>query len=76
VGQPNWQSSAIQAGLNLAVGVDPSSLQLAQPTQQTIDGLPYISASGTYPFHSVTPLVGALLGNPINLQVSTSVLAG
>ncbi len=76
IGQPNWQALSVQAGLDLAVGVDPSALQLSQPTQQTIDGLPYISAQGTYRFHSVTPLVGALLGDPINMQVMTSVLAG
>ena len=76
VGQPNWQALSVQAGLNLAVGVDPGALQLSQPTQQTLDGLPYISAQGTYRFHSVTPLVGALLGDPINMQVATSVPAG
>ena len=76
VGQPNWQALSVQAGLNLAVGIDPGALQLSQPTQQTLDGLPYISAQGTYRFHSVTPLVGALLGDPINMQVATSVPAG
>jgi TadE-like protein len=76
VAQSDWQVSAVQAGLNFAVGVDTSALQLNQPTQQTIDGLPYISASGTYRFHSLTPLVGALLGDPVNMQVATSVLAG
>jgi Flp pilus assembly protein TadG len=74
--QANWQSAAVQAGMNLAIGVDASALQLAQPSQQTIDGLTYISASGSYSFHSVTPLVGAFLGNPINMQVATAVLAG
>jgi Flp pilus assembly protein TadG len=77
VNQANWQSAAVQAGLNLAIGVDPAALHLAQPTQQTTPtGLTYISASGNYAFHTVTPLVGALLGNPINLQVGTAVLAG
>ena len=75
--QANWQSAAIQAGLNLAIGVDPSALQLAQPTQQTTPtGLTYISASGSYAFHTVTPLVSAFLGNPINMQVATAALAG
>jgi Flp pilus assembly protein TadG len=77
VQQADWQSAALQAGHNLAIGVDPSELQLAPPTQQTTPtGLTYISASGNYSFHSVTPLVGALLGNPINMQVTTAVLAG
>jgi Flp pilus assembly protein TadG len=75
-GQSNWQANAQQAGRNLAVGLDTAGLQLAQPSQQTIDGLTYISASGSYSFHSVTPLVGAFLGNPINMQVATAVLAG
>lgn len=75
VGQTGWQASSVQAGFNLAVGVDTSALQLNEPTQQTLDGLPYISASGTYRFHSVTPLVGAFLGDPINIQVATSALA-
>ena len=75
--QANWQSAAVQAGLNVAIGVDPAALQLAQPTRQTTPtGLTYINASGSYSFHSVTPLVGALLGNPINMQVVTAVLAG
>jgi hypothetical protein len=41
-----------------------------------IDQLTFIRASGSYSFHSVTPLVGALLGDPINVQVATAVLAG
>jgi TadE-like protein len=76
LGEPNWQTASIQAGRNLAVGIDGSALQLNPPTQQTIDQLTYISASGSYSFHSVTPLVGALLGNPINMPVATAALAG
>lgn len=76
LGQSNWQTAAVQAGLNLAVGIDPTALQLNTPTQQVTGQLTYISASGSYSFHSVTPLVGALLGNPINVQVATAVLAG
>ena len=77
VGAANWATAAVQAGLNLAVGVDPAALSLSvQQSQQPLDGLPYITASGTYQFHSITPLVGALLGDPINIQVATSVLAG
>jgi len=74
--ESNWQTAAVQAGMNLAVGVDASELHLNTPTQQAIDGLTYISASGSYSFHSLTPLVGSLLGNPINMQVATSVPAG
>jgi Flp pilus assembly protein TadG len=72
----NWQTASVQAGLNLTVGVDPNALQLSTPTQQTIDQLTYISATGSYSFHSVTPLVGSLLGSTITMQVATSVLAG
>ena len=76
VGETGWAAAAQQAGMNLAVGIDQSALNLtvAAPTQ--MDGLPYIRASGTYRFHSITPLVGALLGDPIIIQVDTSVLAG
>lgn len=71
----NWDQAARQAGLNLAIGIDPASLVLT-PTQTTMDGLTYITVSGTYPFHTLTPLVRALLGDPINMSVNTSVLAG
>jgi hypothetical protein len=75
VGQGGWATAAVQAGVNLAVGVDPSALTLTVGTT-TIDGLPYINASGTYRFHSLTPLVGAVLGDPIPISVDTSALAG
>lgn len=74
--EPNWQTAAVQSGMNLAVGVDTSALQLSTPSQQVIDQLTYIRASGSYSFHSVTPLVSALLGDPINVQVATAMLAG
>jgi Flp pilus assembly protein TadG len=67
--------AAQQAGVNLAVGIDPAALSLCVGTTQ-IDALPYITVSGTYQFHSVTPLVGALLGDPITIEVKTSALAG
>jgi Flp pilus assembly protein TadG len=67
--------AAQQAGSNLAVGIDPAALSLCVGTTQ-IDALPYITVSGTYQFHSVTPLVGALLGDPITIEVKTSALAG
>jgi hypothetical protein len=41
-----------------------------------IDALTYISVTGAYLFHSVTPLVGAFLGDPITIQVNTSAIAG
>jgi hypothetical protein len=75
VGESGWDTAAVRAGLNLAVGVDPASLTLTASTT-TIDALPYISVSGTYRFHSLTPLVGTLLGDPINIRVDTSALAG
>src|SRR5690349_6885402 len=60
VGESGWAAAAVQAGVNLAVGIDTTSLTLTAGTT-TIDALPYISVSGTYRFHSLTPLVGALL---------------
>jgi Flp pilus assembly protein TadG len=73
--ESGWMSAAQQAGMNLAVGVDTAALTLNVATQQ-IDALPYIRVSGTYRFHSITPFVGALLGDPITIQVDTSALAG
>ncbi len=80
VGEAGWQTAARQAGLNLSVGVDPSALNLSVGT--TIAdappylGVTYISVSGTYRFHSLTPFVGALLGDPISISVDTSAIAG
>ncbi len=75
VGEAGWAAAAVQAGTNLAVGLDPAALSLTAGTQ-TIDALPYVTVSGTYQFHSVTPLVGGLLGDPINIRVDTATLAG
>jgi Flp pilus assembly protein TadG len=75
VGETDWKAAAVQAGTNLAVGLDPTALELT-PTTQTIDMLPFITVSGNYQFHSITPLVGRLLGDPINIHVDTSTLAG
>lgn len=75
VGDANWSTAATQAGVNLAVGIDPSALQLT-PTTRQIDALTYINVTGSYRFQSLTPMVGALLGNPITIRVDTSVLAG
>jgi Flp pilus assembly protein TadG len=72
---PNWQTQATQAGLNLAVGIDTSALQLT-PATQLRGSLTYINVTGSYRFQSLTPMVGALLGNPITIRVDTSVLAG
>ncbi|TME37659.1 MAG: pilus assembly protein [Chloroflexi bacterium] len=75
VGEPGWMAAAAQAGANLAVGVNPSDLTLT-PTAATVDALPYIHVTGAYRFHSVTPLVSALLGDPLMIQVETYALAG
>jgi Flp pilus assembly protein TadG len=74
-GETNWALAAQQAGLNLAVGIDPAALSLTISTLQ-IDNVPYIRTRGSYTFHSITPLVGALLGDPITIQVDTSAVAG
>ena len=68
-------AAAQQASMNLAVGVDPANLSLSVSTTQ-MDGLTYIYVNGTYRFHSVTPLVAALLGDPISIRVVTSAPAG
>jgi Flp pilus assembly protein TadG len=75
--QPGWDTQARQAGLNLAVGVDASALSVTV-TQTTIDASlqPYVRAEVTYPFRSLTPLIGTLLGDPLPLTASTVVLAG
>jgi Flp pilus assembly protein TadG len=75
VGEAGWASAAVQAGTNFAVGLDTAALSLTAGTQ-TIDALPYITVSGTYQFHSITPMVGALLGDPISIRVDTATLAG
>jgi hypothetical protein len=75
VGEAGWAGAAVQAGTNLAVGLDPAALSLTVVTEM-IGPLPYITVSGTYRFHSLTPLVGGLLGDPINIRVDTSTLAG
>jgi hypothetical protein len=74
LGEPGWSVAAARAGQNLAVGVDPSAVQL---TVAAAAGSPtYVTVSGRYAFHSVTPFVGAVLGDPINMQVQTAALAG
>ena len=75
VGESGWAAAAVQAGINLAVGLNHGDLTLSAAAT-TIDALPYISVSGTYQFHSVTPLVSAFLGDPITIRVNTSALAG
>ncbi len=75
VGEAGWMTAAVQAGTDLAVGLDTAALSLTAGTQ-TIDALPYITISGTYRFHSLTPLVGTLMGDPINIRVDTATLAG
>ncbi|HEY3058589.1 MAG TPA: TadE/TadG family type IV pilus assembly protein [Chloroflexota bacterium] len=74
VGEPNWQAASVQAGRNLAVGIDTSRLTLTVAASTGSPG--YVTVDGAYNFQSVTPFVGALLGNPINMQVHTSALAG
>src|SRR5579859_2327812 len=65
INDPGYQPAlAQQAGLNLAVGLDGSRLTLTPPVLTTIDSLPYVTVTGsTYRFHSLTPLVAALVGD-------------
>jgi hypothetical protein len=74
-GEADWTSTAVQAGRNLAVGLDPATLELVVDTIE-VDSLTYVRVRGTYPFRALTPGVGALLGTPINMRVDTSALAG
>jgi hypothetical protein len=74
-GEDGWQTAAVQAGRNLAVGIDGAALALVVDTVE-VDSLRYVRASGSYPFRPLTPGIGALLGNPINMGVETSALAG
>jgi hypothetical protein len=69
-------ANAQQAGLNLAVGIDAAALTLTVACGAPNAALTYISVSGIYRFHSVVPLVGAMLGDPIQIQVNTSAIAG
>jgi hypothetical protein len=62
--------------MNLAVGLDPTSLRLSTSTSTGADGVTYVTVSGTYAFHTLTPLVRSLIGDPINMRVSTSAPAG
>ena len=75
-GEPGWQTSAQQAGLNLAIGVDTGSLAFTSVADRTINGQQFVAVSATYTFHSVTPLIGNLIGNPITMVVDTAALAG
>jgi hypothetical protein len=36
----------------------------------------YVTVRGSYAFHSLTPLVRTILGDPITLQVQTAGLSG
>lgn len=72
-GETGWTDAAVQAGRNLAVGTDQAAVELTV----TSAGSPtFVSVTGRYRFHSLTPFVGALLGDPINMQVQTAALAG
>jgi Flp pilus assembly protein TadG len=79
-GAVSWQASgwdtqpARQACLNLAVGVDRAALQVTVAQDQTLPS--YVRSNVTYAFHSLTPLVGNLLGDPIQLTASALALAG
>jgi Flp pilus assembly protein TadG len=68
-------SAAQQAGLSMAIGVDPASLTLTVVCPTPGSGLTYATVNGAYRFYSVTPMVGAVLGSPITMRVATSTLA-
>jgi len=74
-GETGWETAAVQAGRNLAVGIDGSTLLLSVD-DAIVDSLTYVTATGSYPFRPLTPGIGALLGNPIQMAVETSALAG
>ena len=60
--------------MNLAVGVDRAALNVDVLQDPALPS--YVRATVTYLFHSVTPLVGTLLGDPIQMTAGALVLAG
>ena len=75
VDEAGCAANAEQAGLNLAVGIDPTALTLSVSCTPQTFAVTYITVNGTYRFHSVVPLVGALLGDRLTIQVLTSAVA-
>src|SRR5205823_608498 len=73
--EAGWQDGAVQAGLNLAVGIDRSALSLT-PSTTALDGLPGVTVVSRYPFRPLAPVVGSVLGNPIWLSASAWQVAG
>jgi hypothetical protein len=79
---PYSATAAVQAGMNLAIGVDSSQLTLTPPTQSSVpvNGVLYMTATGTYQFQSITPFVSVLLkppsGGPIAISVTTTTPVG
>jgi Flp pilus assembly protein TadG len=73
-GPPRWDVAANQAGVSMEIGLDaPLNLTVGQTT---IGTLTYVTVTGTYQFHSITPMVGALLGDPIPMRADTATLVG
>src|SRR5690242_12146322 len=58
--QTGWQSASQQAGRNLAAGDDTANLPQTVSTSGSLSG--YVTVTGAYRFHTLTPFVGALLG--------------
>jgi Flp pilus assembly protein TadG len=76
INDPTYQADAVQAGRNLAIGLDAAQLTLPPPVATTIDSVPYITVSGTYQFHSLTPLVRIWWGDPVNISARTATPVG
>jgi Flp pilus assembly protein TadG len=57
-------------------GIDPAQLVLTPSPSALVPPYVTVTVVGVYAFHPVTPFVGALFGNPINMRVQTSALAG
>ena len=71
-----WQQAAQQAGQSLAVGVDPASLTLTVSSGAGADGLTYVTVVGSFAFHTLTPLVRSVLGDPVTMSVNSSAPVG
>jgi hypothetical protein len=76
-GEPGWDIAAAHAGATMAIALDgPLVLKVEMAPPSTLGTLTAVKVTGTCQFHSITPMVGALLGDPIPMQVDTSTLAG
>jgi hypothetical protein len=73
--EPGWEAGAVQAAVNLAVGVDVAALTVV-PIETSLGDLPAVAVRVTYAFHPVVPGVSALVGDPLTMVVNAVAPAG